>query len=76
LVLEDTGVWEDDFVKMKNAILTYCEIDSALVDYLYTCYLDSHVDVEEFLGVADEVYRNFENALHTIALFERYNSDK
>ncbi|MDN4618185.1 nucleotidyltransferase [Paenibacillus sp. PsM32] len=76
LVLEDTGVWEDDFVKMKNAILTYYEIDSALVDYLYTCYLDSHVDVEEFLGVADEVYRNFENALHTIALFERYNSDK
>lgn len=67
LVLEDTGVWEDDMVKMKNAILDYCKIDPALVDYLYACYLDSHVDVEEFLGVADEVYRNFEKALHAMA---------
>lgn len=39
LVLEDTGVWQDDIIKMKNAILDYCEIDSALVDYLYACYL-------------------------------------
>lgn len=69
LVLEDTGVWEDDMVKMKNAILDYCKIDPALVDYLYACYLDSHVDVEEFLRVADEVYRYFENALHAMATF-------
>ena len=24
LVLEDTGVWEDEIIKMKNAILNYC----------------------------------------------------
>ncbi|MBD2848622.1 nucleotidyltransferase domain-containing protein [Paenibacillus sp. IB182496] len=67
LVLEDTGVWQDDIHKMKNAILDYCEIDSALIDDLYACYLDTNVDVEEFLGVADEVYRYFENALNTMA---------
>lgn len=67
LVLEDTGVWEDDMFKMKNAILDYCEIDSALVDYLYACYLDSHVYVEEFLGIADEVYFYFENSLNVMA---------
>ncbi|GIP26171.1 hypothetical protein J23TS9_13010 [Paenibacillus sp. J23TS9] len=68
LVLEDTGVWQDDIIMMKNAILNYCEIDSALVDYLYACYLDSsNVLVEEFLGIADEVYRYFENALNAMA---------
>ncbi len=67
LVLEDTGVWQDDIIMMKNAILNYCEIDSALVNYLYDCYLDSNVLVEEFLGIADEVYCYFENALHTMA---------
>jgi len=67
LILEDTGVWEDDMMKMKNAILDYCEIDPALVDYLYACYLDSDVPVEEFLGIADEVYRYFENALNRMA---------
>lgn len=68
LVLEDTGVWQDDIIKMKNAILNYCEIDSALVDYLYACYLDSnYVLVEEFLGIADEVYSYFENALNIMA---------
>lgn len=67
LVLEDTGVWQDDIIKMKNAILNYCEIDSALVDYLYACYLDSNVLVEEFLGIADEVYSYFENALNAMA---------
>lgn len=67
LVLEDTGVWEDDMFKMKNAILDYCEIDSALVDYLYACYLDSNVRVEEFLGIADEVYCYFENTLNAMA---------
>lgn len=67
LVLENTGVWEDNMVKMKDAILDYCEIDSALVDYLYACYLDSHVRVEEFLAIADEVYRYFEIALHVMA---------
>ncbi|GGO01116.1 hypothetical protein [Saccharibacillus kuerlensis] len=68
LVLEDTGVWEDDMFKMKNAILNYCEIDSALVNYLYACYLDSnHVLVEEFLRIADEVYSYFEKALNTMA---------
>lgn len=64
LVLEDTGVWQDDIIMMKNAILNYCEIDPTLVDYLYACYLDSHVLVEEFLGIADEVYCYFENALN------------
>ncbi|UPK45425.1 nucleotidyltransferase domain-containing protein [Paenibacillus pabuli] len=67
LVLEDTGVWEDDMTKMKNAILNYCEIDPALVEYLYACYLDSNVLVEEFLRIADEVYDYFENALKTMA---------
>ncbi|KLU54118.1 nucleotidyltransferase [Paenibacillus sp. VT-400] len=68
LVLEDTGVWEDEIIKMKNAILNYCEIDSALVEYLYDCYLDSsNVLVEEFLRIADEVYRYFENTLNTMA---------
>jgi hypothetical protein len=67
LVLIDTGVWQDDMIKMKNAILDYCDIDSALVDYLYACYLDSNVHVEEFLGIADEVYSYFENALNAMA---------
>lgn len=67
LILEDTGVWEDDMLKMKNAILKHCDIDSALVDYLYACYLDSNIPVEEFLEMADEVYRYFENALNKMA---------
>lgn len=67
LVLEDTGVWEDDIIKMKNAILNYCEIDSALVDYLYACYVESDVPVEEFLGIADEVYSYFEKTLNAMA---------
>ncbi len=67
LILEDTGVWEHDMMKMKNAILNYCEINTALVDYLYACYLDSDVSVEEFLGIADEVYRYFENALNRMS---------
>ncbi|GAK40715.1 hypothetical protein TCA2_3205 [Paenibacillus sp. TCA20] len=52
---------------MKNAILNYCEIDSALVEYLYACYMDSNVPVEEFLGIAEEVYSYFENALNAMA---------
>jgi predicted nucleotidyltransferase len=67
LVLEDTGVWQDDIIMMKNAVLNYSEIDSTLVDYLYACYLDSNVLVEEFLGIADEVYCYFENALNAMA---------
>lgn len=67
LVLGDTGVWQDDIVQMKNAIINYCEFDSALVDYLYACYLDSNVSVEEFLEIADKVYSQFENALNTMA---------
>lgn len=67
LVLEDTGVWQDDMTKMKSAIADYCAIDLALVDYLYASYLDSHVDVEEFLGIADEVYRYIEKALTSLA---------
>ncbi|GAK40933.1 hypothetical protein TCA2_3424 [Paenibacillus sp. TCA20] len=67
LVLVDTGVWQDDIIEMKNAIINYCEIDSALVEYLYACYLDSDVLVEEFLGIADEVYSYFENALNVMA---------
>ncbi|MFP4977824.1 nucleotidyltransferase domain-containing protein [Paenibacillus sp. CN-4] len=68
LVLEDTGVWQDDIIEMKNAILNYCEIDSALVDYLYACYLDSNnVLIEDFLRIADEVYSYFEKALSAMA---------
>lgn len=67
LVLTDTDVWKDDIIEMKNAIINYCEIDSALVEYLYACYLDSDVLVEEFLGIADEVYSYFENVLNTMA---------
>jgi len=67
LILEDTGVWQDDMIKMKNAIINYCEIDSALIDYLYGCYLDSHVPVEDFLEIADQVYHYVENALNTMA---------
>ncbi|ANF97846.1 nucleotidyltransferase domain-containing protein [Paenibacillus bovis] len=67
LVLEDTGVWEDDMVTMKNVILDHCEIDPTLVDDLYACYLDSNVSVEEFLEIADEAYRYFENALRVMA---------
>lgn len=67
LVLGDTGVWQDDLIKMKNAILNYCEIDSTLVDYLYECYLDSNVPVEEFLRVAEDVYSYFESALGAMA---------
>ncbi|GGJ05997.1 nucleotidyltransferase domain-containing protein [Paenibacillus hunanensis] len=67
LILEDTGVWEDDMLEMKNALLKYCAIDSGLVEYLYACYLDSDVPVEEFLGIANEVYRYFENALNRMA---------
>lgn len=68
LVLVDTGVWQDDIIEMKNAILNYCKIDSNLVDYLYACYLDSNnVLVEEFLGIADEIYSYFENALNAMA---------
>ena len=52
---------------MKDAIINYCSIDGALVEYLYACYLDSDVFVEEFLEIADEVYHYFENALNTMA---------
>lgn len=52
----------------ENAILNYWEIDPALVEYLYACCLDSgSVPVEEFLGIADQVYDYFENALKTMA---------
>ncbi|WP_173108140.1 nucleotidyltransferase domain-containing protein [Bacillus sp. KH172YL63] len=67
MVLEDTGVWDDDITKMKRAISEYCSIDSALVDYLYASYLDSQVDVEEFLGIADEVYSYIEKELAALA---------
>ncbi|WP_433752940.1 nucleotidyltransferase domain-containing protein [Paenibacillus amylolyticus] len=67
LVLEDTGVWEDEIIKMKDAIINYCSIDGALVEYLYACYLDSDVSVEEFLEIADEVYHYFENVLNRMA---------
>ncbi|PQP80741.1 nucleotidyltransferase [Paenibacillus sp. PCH8] len=67
LVLEDTGVWEDEIIKMKDAIVNYCSIDGALVEYLYACYLDSDVSVEEFLEIADEVYHYFETALNRMA---------
>lgn len=66
LVIVDTGVWQDDIIEMKNAIIKYCEIDSALVEDLYACYLDSDVLVEEFLRIADEVYSYFENALNAM----------
>ncbi|CAM3547453.1 MULTISPECIES: nucleotidyltransferase domain-containing protein [Saccharibacillus] len=74
LVLEHTGVWEDDIVEMKNAIVTYCEIDSAWVEELYACYLNPDIPVAEFLGLADQVYRYFEQALQTMAA-SRTDSD-
>lgn len=74
LILEDTGVWEDDMLKMKNALLKYCAINPALVEYLYACYMDSHGRVEEFLGIADKVYLYFEGILNVMAA-SRTSSD-
>jgi len=68
LILEDTGVWQDDMGQMKNDLLNYCEIDSAIVEYLYACYLNSDVSAEEFLKIADEAYRYVEKALHAMAV--------
>lgn len=67
LTMENTGVWENDILKMKEAILTYCAIDPALVEYLYASYLHSDAPVEEFLSRADQAYRYFEDALRTMA---------
>lgn len=67
LTMENTGVWENDILKMKEAILTYCAIDPALVEYLYASYLHSDVPVEEFLNCADQAYRDFEDTLRTMA---------
>lgn len=67
LVLEETGKWQDDIFKMKDAILEYCDIDSTLVDYLYACYIDSNVDEGEFLSVAEEVYKYIEHSLNKMA---------
>lgn len=66
LVMDDTGVWENSMLKMKEAISTYCAIDSALVEYLYASYLHSDVPTEEFLIRADQAYRYFEDALRTM----------
>ncbi|MCQ4088395.1 nucleotidyltransferase domain-containing protein [Saccharibacillus sp. JS10] len=63
LVLKDTGVWEDDMLKTKNAIITYSEFDPSLVNNLYEYYLDSDQDVEKFLKTADKAYLHFEQAL-------------
>ena len=68
LVLEETGIWQDDLSKMKEAILDYCDIDSDLVDYLYTCYSNSNVDKDEFLKVTDEVYKYVEHRLNIMAV--------
>lgn len=67
LVLEDTGVWQDDILEMRNALLKHCKIDPALVDYLYESYLNSDAPVEEFLSIAEEAYRYFEHALNEMA---------
>lgn len=66
LILEDTGVWQDDMLEMKNDLLKYCEINPAIIEYLYACYLDSQVSVEEFLEIADEAYRYVEQALQAM----------
>lgn len=66
LILEDTGVWQDDMLKMKNDLFSHCKIDSAIIEYLYACYLDSDVPVEGFLEVADEAYRYVEQALQAM----------
>lgn len=71
LVLEDTAVWQDDIIKMKDAIVNYVEIDSALVEYLYSCYLDSNVEVDEFMGVTEQVYSHFENELSLLGVQNR-----
>lgn len=63
LILEDTGVWQDDMLEMKKDLLNYCEFNPAIIEYLYASYLDSQVSVEEFLEVADEAYRYVEHAL-------------
>ncbi|WP_172251420.1 nucleotidyltransferase [Saccharibacillus deserti] len=76
LILEDTGIWEDDIRKMKNAIINHSGIDPDLVDYLYTCYLDSDVRIVEFLEKAEEIYRYFENVLQTMAAKFYPNPDK
>ncbi len=67
LVLEDVGIWQDDISEMKKSILKFGDIDSALVEYLYSCYLDTNVEVEEFLEVAEQVYKHFECALSELA---------
>ncbi|CAM4013357.1 nucleotidyltransferase [Saccharibacillus endophyticus] len=68
LILEDTGVWQDDMLEMKNDLLKYCEINPAIIEYLYACYLDSHVSVEEFLEIADEAYCYVEQALQAMEI--------
>lgn len=67
LILQDTGIWEDDIRKMKSDILEYSDIDSTLIEYLYARYLDGNKDIDEFLGIADEVYSFIENALSALA---------
>ena len=68
LVLQDTGVWEDELSKMKRAILDYSDIDSTRVNYLYERYLDGIGNIDEFLANADEVYRYIESSLSVLAV--------
>lgn len=67
LVLEDTGVWQDELLDMKKAIISYSGINGDLVEYLYASYLDTNVEVNEFLGVADQVYAYIESSLKKLA---------
>ena len=67
LVLQDTGVWEDDIGRMKNAILEYSDVNPTLVNYLYERYLGGSANIDEFLGNADEVYCFIESALSKLA---------
>jgi len=63
LILVDVGVWQDDIAEMMKSVITYSEINSTLVEYLYECYLNSDIDVKEFKKKADEVYSYFEDCL-------------
>ncbi len=67
LVLEDVGVWQDDMAEIKKSIISFSEFDPALVEYLYTCYLHSDVDVKAFKEKADEVYSYFERCLSALS---------
>jgi len=66
LVLEEVGVWQDNIAEMKNSIIRYSDIDPALVEYLYECYLNSDLPINEFKVKATDAYTYFEHRLSTM----------